>query len=130
MQRFLLAYLLLIHCWSMAQGQPTAYRFRPDKGRILFHEKVDREQERLKGLDGKKDDSIHLSTDETINGQIYYALITRVDALQEKIEADTSFSNPVKVKYIRGLESLLAGYNNNLRKKDFPITIAPELVDA
>ncbi|HEY4149818.1 MAG TPA: hypothetical protein VGM41_12855, partial [Chitinophagaceae bacterium] len=130
MQRFLLVQFLLVCSWSLAQGQPTAYRFHPDKGRILFHEKVDREQERLKGLDGKKDDAITLSPDETINGQIYYALITRVDQLQETIEADTVFTNPVKVKYIRGLESLLAGYNNNARKKDYPITIAPELVDA
>ncbi len=130
MQRFLLAHLLLISCWSMAQGQPTAYGFHPDQSRIFFHEKVDREQERLKALDGKKDDAITLSPDETINGQIYYALITRVDNLQEKIEADTVLGNQAKVKCIRGLESMLNGYNTYARRKDFPITMAPELVTA
>lgn len=111
----------------MAQAQTTAYRFRPDQSRIFFHEKVDREQERLKGLDGKKDDSISLSADETINGKIYYALVTRVDQLQQQIESDSNFTSQVKVKYIRSLESMLTGYNNNARKKDFPITLAPEL---
>jgi hypothetical protein len=101
-----------------------------DKGRILFHDKVDQEQQRLKALDGKKDGAISLTADETINGQIEYALITRVDELQQTIENDSTLSNPLKVKYIRGLETMLTGYNNNIFKKDFPPTLAPELVDA
>ncbi|MBS1566202.1 MAG: hypothetical protein JST39_17595 [Bacteroidetes bacterium] len=130
MQRFLLAPLLCFYCWASAQAQYKAPVFRPDQSRIFFHEKVDREQERLKGLDGKKDDSISLSHDDAINGSIYYALITRVDQLQEKYDSDSTWINKVKVKYIKGLESLLIGYNNNARHKDFPVTMAPELVDA
>ncbi|HSC36440.1 MAG TPA: hypothetical protein VLD19_01165, partial [Chitinophagaceae bacterium] len=130
MQRFLLVPLLLIGCCARAQS-PNAYGiFHPDKARILFHDKVDQQQERLKGLDGKKDDAITLSSDETINGQIYYSLITRVDQLQEKIESDSVFSGQGKVKYIRALEAMLAGYNNHVLKRDFPATLAPELVDA
>jgi len=127
MQRFLLVPFLCLHCWAFTQAQPTAYVFHPDQSRIFFHEKVDREQERLKELDGKKDDAITLSPDETINGKIYYALVTRVDQLQQQIESDSNFTNPVKVKYIRGLESLLHGYNNNAGHRDYPITLAPEL---
>jgi len=128
MRQFLLAYLLLIGICAVAQGQPNAYKPPIDKGRILFHEKVDQEQQRLKDLDGKKDNAITLSKDETINGQIEYALITRVDELQQKFETDSTLTNPLKVKYIRGLETLLNGYNNNYLKRDFPITIAPELI--
>jgi len=127
MQRFLLAPLLCLHCWAYTQAQPTAYRFRPDQSRIFFHEKVDREQERLKDLDGKKDDAITLTGDETIDGRIYYALITRVDQLQQKIELDTTLNNQLKVKCIRELESMLTGYNNNVRRKDYPATLGPEL---
>src|SRR5882757_6696436 len=130
MQRFLLVPLLLIGYCAGAQS-PNAYGiFHPDKARILFHDKVDQQQERLKGLDGKKDDAITLSSDETINGQIYYSLITRVDQIQAKIESDSVFSGQIKVKYIRALEAMLAGYNNNVLKRDYPATLAPELVDA
>ena len=128
MQKVLLAYLVLLS-WQYVQAQPPAYRFHPDNGRVLFHDKVDAEQQRLKNLDGLKDNAITLSKDATINGQIEYALIDRVDELQQKIELDSVFSHSTKVKYILGLEAMLKGYNNNVLKKDFPPSIAPELIE-
>jgi hypothetical protein len=130
MQKALLAYLLLTGFCAYAQAQPPSYRFHPDNGRILFHDKVDAEQQRLKDLDGVKDNAITLSKDATINGQIEYALINEVDEVQQKIELDSTLSHPAKVKYILGLEALLKGYNNNVLKKDFPPAIAPELINA
>lgn len=128
MRQCLLAYLILTGFFAVAQGQPNSFHVPIDKGRILFHEKVDQEQQRLKDLDGKKDNAITLSKDETINGQIEFALIKHVDELQEQYETDSTLTNPLKVKYIRGLETLLNGYNNNYQKKDFPLTMAPELI--
>jgi len=130
MQKVLPAYLIFICCCLVAQAQPPAYRFVPDKGRVLFHDKVDAQQQRIKDMDGKKDNSITLSKDPTVNGQIEYALLDRVDELQQKIELDSVLSHSSKVKYILGLETLLSGYRNNVFKNDFPLTIAPALVDA
>ena len=80
------------------QAQPPAYRFVPDKGRILFHDKVDAEQRKIEDMDGKKDNAITLSKDPTVNGQIEYALLDRVDELQQKIELDSILSHSSKVK--------------------------------
>jgi hypothetical protein len=130
MQRVLSAYLLFFFTCAFVQAQPPAYRFVPDKGRILFHDKVDAQQQRIKDMDGKKDNAITLSKDATVNGQVEYALLDRVDELQQKIEQDSVLSHSSKVKYILGLETLLNGYRSNVFKKDFPLTIAPDLVNA
>lgn len=132
MQRVLRACLLClcVGCCVLAQAQPPQYRFVPDKGRVLFHDKVDAQQQRIKDMDGKKDDAITLSKDPTVNGQIEYALLDQVDELQMKIENDSTLSHSSKVKYILGLETLLNGYRTNVFKKDFPLTIAPDLVNA
>jgi len=129
MQKLISACLLVCCCYIM-QAQPPVYRFIPDKGRVLFHDKVDAQQQRIRDMDGKKDDAITLSKDPTVNGQLEYALLDRVDELQQKIELDSTLSHSSKVKYILGLETLLSGYRTNVRKEDFPITIAADLVAA
>ncbi|MEP7278951.1 MAG: hypothetical protein ABI813_09935 [Bacteroidota bacterium] len=130
MQKILPPYLFFICACFFAQAQPPAYRFVANKGRILFHDKVDAQQQRIKDMDGKKDNAITLSKDPVVNGQLEYALLDRVDELQQKIELDSLLSHSSKVKYILGLETLLNGYRTNVFKRDFPITIAPELVNA
>ncbi len=112
----------------LAQAQPIPYHI--DNGRVIFHDKVDAVQERLKALDGKRDDSIQISKDPVINREVEYALINKVDDLQKSIEMDSTLTHSSKVKYILGLESLLKGFISNVFKKDFPLTIAPELVNA
>jgi hypothetical protein len=114
--------------WVNAQTGNVNYPV--EKSRQLFHDLVDKEQKRLQALDGIADDMVGLSSDETINVQIAYSLLTQADELQEKIETDSTLPGIAKVKYIRGLEILLNGYNNNARRKDFPVTIAPDLIAA
>jgi hypothetical protein len=114
--------------WVSAQTNNGGYQV--EKSRQLFHDLVDKEQKRLLNLDGNPDELVRLSNDETINVQIAYSLLTKTDELQQKIEVDSTLPDMSKVKYIRGLETLLNGFNNNARKKDFPITIAPELIAA
>ncbi|MEO6313437.1 MAG: hypothetical protein ABIU63_17560 [Chitinophagaceae bacterium] len=129
MQKILPVFLLILGAFY-AHAQPPAFRFVADKGRVLFHDKVDAQQQRIKDMDGKKDDAISLSKDITVNGQIEFALLDRVDGLQQKIEQDSALAHAAKVKYILGLETLLNGYRTNVLKKDYPATIAPELVTA
>ncbi|MEO5997935.1 MAG: hypothetical protein ABIN89_14410 [Chitinophagaceae bacterium] len=104
--------------------------FKIEKNRLLWHDKIDREQARLLKLDGKDDSLITISRDSTINLQIEYALIKGVDDLQEKIETDSTLSNNNKIKYLLGLESLVKGYNSHYQRQDYPVTIAQALTDA
>src|SRR5215467_9091530 len=126
----LLPFLGLLISYFPTQGQPTTYPFKVQQERMLWHDNVDKQQKRLLALDGKPDDSLHLSKDENINLEIADAMIRQVDGLQEKIELDSTLSGQSKIKYLRSLESMLKGYNNNYKKKDFPPAMAPRLVDA
>src|SRR6187200_2310597 len=92
MNRIILAFaFLLIILGKQGFTQTTAVStYRIEKSRLLWHDKVDREQKRLLMLDGKDDGMITLSRDETINLQIDYALIKGIDELQEKIETDST----------------------------------------
>ncbi|MEO6930499.1 MAG: hypothetical protein ABI151_02655, partial [Chitinophagaceae bacterium] len=115
---------------SHAQSSASSVGFKIERTRLLWHDKVDREQKILLRLDGKDDDGINLSRDETVNMQIEYALVKGVDDAQANIELDSTLNNNGKIKYLLGLESLLKGYNNNFKRRDFPITIAQALIEA
>ncbi len=75
-------------------------------------------------------DSLDEAGEETIHLQMEYALIKRIDELQKSIETDTTLADNNKVKYLRGIEYLVRGYQDHYRKKDFPPTLAPMLVNA
>jgi hypothetical protein len=130
MKQILFIIFIYIIGFQNSKAQTSHNRFKIDTRRQLFHDYVDREQKRLLGLDGLQDDVVSLSKDETINTQVAYSLINQLDVLQEKIETDTNLADNGKIKYIRGLETLVNGFNNNVRRKDFAITVAPELVNA
>ena len=76
------------------------------------------------------DDVIQATKDENINLQIADVMIRQVDLLQEKIEIDSTLSGQMKIKNLRSLETMVKGYNNNFRQKDFPPSMAPVLFDA
>ena len=128
-QRFVFLLFLLI-IGIHARTQPSSYPFKVQQDRMLWHDNIDKEQKRLLALDGKADDSLRLSKDENINLEIADAMIRQVDGLQEKIELDSVLGGQAKIKYLRSLESMIRGYNNNYKKKDFPASMAPALVDA
>ncbi len=73
---------------------------------------------------------IQVSKDASVNLQIADVMIRQVDVLQEKIELDSSLSGQMKIKNLRSVESMLKGYNNHYRQKDFPLSMAPALFEA
>lgn len=115
---------------NMMAQTSSAQVFRIAKDRLLFHDQVDKEQLRLLQLDGQKDGNISFSKDETINQQIEYALINKVDDWQVAIERDSTLNHSGKIKYLRVMEYMVRSYNNNFKKKDFPPTLAPSLMNA
>jgi hypothetical protein len=127
--RFLLFPLSLLVTRSLS-AQTANPAFKIQQERKLWHENIDREQKRLLALDGRPDEFIQATRDENINLQIADVMIRQVDLLQEKIEADSTLSGQMKIKNLRSLETMLKGYNNNYRKKDFPPSMAPALFEA
>jgi uncharacterized protein YcbK (DUF882 family) len=119
--------LLLVKPLSAQTANPA---FKIQQDRKLWHDNIDKEQKRLLALDGKADETIQVSKDDNINLQIADVMIRQVDLLQEKIELDSSLNGQMKIKNLRSLDTMLRGYNNNYRKKDYPPSMAPALFDA
>ncbi len=105
----------------------TSVPFRISTDRLLFHDNVDKQQKRLNPTD---EGLVKLTRDEITNMHISNAMIKRVDEIQEEIEKDTVANTNIKKKYLRCLESMVKGFNDNWSKKDFSATIAPDLVVA
>jgi len=115
--------------WGVAQ--PNAYTFKIAQDRMLWHDKVDQEQQRLVILGGGKYDSIiRLSKDETVNLQVTDAFGRRIDALQQQIELDSTLNTNNKKRYLRGLADLLLGFNKSFQARGIQAALAPRLVDA
>src|ERR1700722_7171173 len=127
--RFLLVPIsLLLTLPLFAQTANPSFKIQQEHK--LWHDNIDKEQLRLLALDGKADDIIQASKDENVNLEIADVMIRQVDLLQEKIETDSALSGQMKIKNLRSLESMIKGYNNHFRKKDFPPSMAPVLFDA
>ena len=127
--RFLLIPLTLLLA-TPTSAQTANPPFKVQQERKIWHDNIDKEQKRLLALDGKADDIIQASKDENVNLQIADVMIRQIDQLQEKIELDSTLSGQTKIKNLRSLETMIRGYNNNFRKKDFPPSMAPQLFDA
>ena len=125
MKRLLLCGLVALFGISTAVSQ-TAYPFRVSMDRMLWHDKIDKQQKKLYNAEGL----LKLSGDESVNLQIEDAMIRKIDNLQESVEIVTLLSGQAKVKHLRTIEKLLEGYNMNRNKRDFPVSMAPTLFDA
>ena len=116
---------------ASAQAQPNSYPYKVARDRMLWHDKVDKEQERLFQTGGNKNDSVmRLTKDQTLNLEITDALGRRVDDLQQQIELDSTLNTNNKKRYLRGLSDVLTGFDKAYHAKTIPPTQAPGLIDA
>lgn len=120
---FIFLFLISISISGLAQN-PYPYKVAQD--RMLFHDDIDKEQNRLLKLEEK---TIAMS-DENVKLAVNDALIRKVDELQQRIEEDTILNTNSKKRYLRGLEFLIRGFNDKVNKRDFPPSIAPGLIAA
>ncbi len=124
MKRHLLLFAVLsLLCCTYSVAQDTAPVKIPTD-RLLWHDNIDKQQKKLLSEDG----SVNLSPDVSVNQHVSGALIKRVDEVQKEIERDTTITTNTKKKYLRSLETMLKGFNENWKKKDFSPAIAPSLV--
>lgn len=122
-RRVLIVLLSLLPMAALAQ---TSYSFKIPTERMLFHDLVDKQQTLL--FDSK--DTLELSDNEAIKNHVEDVMIRGVDEVQEQLELDSTISGQVKVKSLKSLETLLKGYNRNKNKKDYPVSMAPALLEA
>lgn len=117
--------------FTAVEAQPNSYPYKVAQDRMLWHDKVDKEQQRLFLLGGSKDDSVmRLTRDEAVNLQITDALGRRVDELQEQIEFDSTLNTNGKKRYLRGLSDVLYGFVKAIGIKSINPAQAPGLIDA
>ena len=123
--------VLLTTSLLKGMGQTNAYPYKVAQDRMIWHDKVNLEQQKLFALGGGTADSlIHLSKDETVNLHITDALGRRVDELQQSIEFDSTLNTNGKKRYLRGLADLLRGFDQACQKKEIPPSSAPALIAA
>src|ERR1700753_992196 len=124
-------FLFSVLASAVSQAQPNSYPYKVAQDRMLWHDKVDKEQQRLFLLGGSKDDSVmRLTRDEAVNLQITDALGRRVDELQQQIEFDSTLNTNNKKRYLRGLTDALSGFDKAIAVKSIPPAQAPGLIDA
>ncbi len=74
------------------------------------------------------DNEFNPSTDEEINFRLTRSVISSVDWIQYRIEKDSVLSSQAKIKYLRGLESVLKFFNNNWRRGNVHPTQLPMII--
>jgi len=119
--------LMLSGLWQYVNGQ-NVYNLTVSRDRnlILFHDNVDKQQKKLLPPEVIS----NISTDESINLQVTDAMIREVDQMQESIEFDSTLNRQQKIKYLKGLESLVKGYYDNRNHRDYPPSTAPMLLES
>jgi len=127
---FLAVFSVISLLYSPAgMAQKSVYPYKVAQDRMLWHDNVDKEQQKLLQLGGNHSDTlIRLSKDETVNLQITDALIRQVDDLQEGIEFDSTLNTNNKKKYLRALEFLLQGFRQAYEQRLIQPAMAPALM--
>jgi len=126
-----LSVLLMMTFSLTGVAQTSIYPYKVAQDRMLWHDNVDKEQQKLIVAGGGKHDSlIRLAKDETVNLQITDALMRQVDELQQRIEFDSTLNTNNKKKYLRGLEFLLRGFHQAWSTREIQASAAPALITA
>ena len=125
----LLSILFCLLFGLSAGAQNAAPRYSIDRGRVIFHENIDKEQKKLYQQPGSFIKGyIPLSKDEAFNSQVHYAVIDQVDEMQMEIELDTLLKDNEKKKYLKGLEILVKQIGTGTRSRTYSASLAPVMV--
>ena len=112
-----------------AVAQNAVPRYTIDRGRVIFHENIDKEQKKLYQQPGSYFKGyIPLSKDEAFNSQVHYSIIDQVDEMQMDIEIDTLLKDNEKKKYLKGLEILVKQIGTGTRSRTYSAALVPAMV--
>lgn len=91
--------------------------------RQSWHDKIDNEQSRADGRDGKQDKIIRVGKDSTTSAILTRAIIKKVDTLQRMIEnmpvvaRDNNMDHQHRIRSLRAVWELMRQYNTDTRRK-------------
>jgi hypothetical protein len=116
--------LLLVWQQSFAQDYPIAI------SRQLFHDQVDKVQQRIQALDGRSDDQLLLAGNDSLNHLLTIAATKSIDSLQRQIELNKDASNNQKVAYLRGLAEAIQEFYTGFKKRRLRLGAFPAMINA
>lgn len=126
---YLLIVLLTFTKIAGAQEDSSPMRDVPLMRR-KFHEDVDKWQKEILKLDGKEDAQFTPSSNEELNMQATYAVVTKTDRLQLAIEQDSALDANNKIKYLRGLNDVLSGFVSDSRYRKIKLIAFTDVLNA
>jgi hypothetical protein len=122
--------LLVISIGVIYSGSVAAQQLKIPIQRQIFHDNIDKEQVAADKFDGKTDNFVKATEDQSINLQVTNALMKQVDDIQVEIEKDTALDQRLKVKYLTGLQQVLKDYNTKRSFRRIEADEAPAIVHA
>ncbi|WP_106526084.1 hypothetical protein [Chitinophaga niastensis] len=128
MRRFFIMLLLVAFSVSLVRAQNSHIQIPIT--RQGFHDNIDKEQAAADKFDGKADDLVKVSEDQTINLQVTNALLKEVDDMQVEIERDSALDHRLKVKYLSGIYVMLKDYNQKRAHHNIDPEEAPAMIQA
>lgn len=124
---FILSKSLLLLSSYNSFAQPPQFSIdkgcKPPIGRALWHDRIDREQKNTLKV-------FQNYNNEEIDYQVKQAIGKKIDALQCKIETDSSISDQKKKAYLLGVENVLKKFTTAYRNKQFAASHFPAAVEA
>lgn len=126
---YLLIVLLALTNITDAQGDSAPVPEIPLM-RKKFHDDVDKLQKEILKLDGKDDGQFTPATNEELNMQATYAVVTKTDRLQMAIEQDSALDGNNKIKYLRGLNDVLYGFVSDSRYRKIKLIAFTDVLSA
>lgn len=103
---------------------------KPPIGRVLWHDRIDREQKTILKADGKPDQQFEATNNEETNYYVTQSLLQKVDALQCRIEKDSTLGDQKKKGYLYGIERMLKTFASAYRNQQFNASRFPALIEA
>ncbi len=128
--RILSFFIITIICTQAGAQKAAVQNCKPPINRQLRHDYIDKEQKNILRADGRADDLFRASADDDINFLVTQAVIKKIDALQCKIETDTTTTANTKVGYLVGTTSLLKNFLKTYKSGRINPSNLPAIIDA
>jgi len=129
MRKFFILFFLVACQGSWVSAQ-SSQKIQIPIGRQGFHDNIDKEQNIADKFDGKVDELVKVSDDQTLNLQVTNALTKQVDDMQVAIEEDTLLDHRLKTKYLSGIYAILKDYNLKRAYHKIDASEAPVIIQA
>jgi uncharacterized protein YsxB (DUF464 family) len=127
---FILTFSAVMTFFAASGQRDTLSPCAVERGRMIFHDNIDKEQLNALKADGRADSLVRLSGDEAVNAAVTYTIVNQVNTLQNRIECNPAFTNNDKLKYLRTLRDMVSRTVQGWRDRSFRFVNTPPLIGA